>query len=538
MVETRLLSSLEKVFHSHAPQEVPLELTALVGERISFQLAWCREEAGSAGVSVQAEVMDGVQCRLREVVTVPVRMANYDDGDSDSLCGGVPGLYPDLLREIRPGQLKISRQWRCLWVDVCAPAGEHAVMLKLKDAQGTELARRQVTIRVLAALLPPQKLLLTRWFHCDGLACIYHAEVFSETHWQAIENQLRTAVQHGMNMLLTPIHTPPLDTAVGHERLTTQLVDVAVANGEYRFGMNKLRRWIRMAKGCGVAHFEMAHLYTQWGAKHAPKIMAVVDGEVRRIFGWDTDAVCEEYRAFLAAYIPAIRQVLREEGVEHVTRWHISDEPSGEQLPGYLAAKNQVADLLDGCIIMDALSNFEFYQQGVVQHPVVATNHAAPFLQAHMADLWLYYCCAQYRNVANMFIAMPSSRSRILGYQLFRCGAAGFLHWGYNFYNCMGSWYGVDPYHTTDADEGVPAGDPFQVYPAQDGTVEESIRLMVFDQALYDLRACELLAEKKGRPFVERLLDEAFGGALTLETRAPAETLLALRQTINKEIMT
>lgn len=540
MVETRLLSPLEKVFPRDAIQEVPLTLQALLGETISFQLAFRRDEHGWQEVSVQAEGPIAENIHLRQVVDVPVRMANYPDGDPDTLHGGEPGLYPDLLRELRPHALKISPLWNCLWVDILPEGllpGKYPIALTLAGADGACLARRTAYVEVLDAALPPQKLLLTRWFHSDGLARIYRTEAFSETHWQVIESQLRVAVKRGMNTLLTPIHTPPLDTAIGHERMTTQLVDITLENGEYRFNMDKLRRWIRMALDCGITHFEAAHLYTQWGARHAPKIMATLEGEYRRIFGWETEAVCPEYRAFLTAYIPAVRAVFREEGVEDRVRWHISDEPSAAHLDSYLAARRQVDDLLDGCVIMDALSNFTYYQQGIVTHPVVATNHAEPFLHAGVPDLWVYYCCAQYKRVANMFIAMPSSRSRVLGFQLFRHNAAGFLHWGYNFYNCMGSHYGVNPYLDTDADCGVPAGDPFQVYPGEDGHPEESIRLMVTAHALQDLRACELLADKKGRDFVNRLLDEAAGGMLNFDTVMSAEVLLALRKRINNEIM-
>nr|MBR4279602.1 DUF4091 domain-containing protein [Clostridia bacterium] len=534
-MEIRLLSSLEKVFLDEAPQEIPLRLTAMQGETTAFQLAFRDTETAWQEVTLQVE--SAAQVHIRQVAHVPVRMANYPDGDRDTLRGGVPGLYPDLLVEVRPHALKLSPCWTTLWVDVSAEeSGIHPVTLRLTGESGL-LAERTIPVEVLPAALPPQKLLLTRWFHCDGLAQYYGVDVFSEEHWALIERFLRSAAGHGVNMVLTPIHTPPLDTAVGHERLTTQLVDVAVEDGEYRFGMDKLRRWIRLAKDCGITHFEMAHLYTQWGAHHAPKIMAAVNGEVRRIFGWDTPAVCDEYRAFLAAYIPAVRRVLAEEGVAENTRWHISDEPSGRNMAAYLAARRQTDDLLDGCIVMDALSKFDFYQQGVVAHPVVATDHVQPFIDANMPDLWVYYCCAQYKKTANMFIAMPSCRSRILGFQLFRYRAAGFLHWAWNFYNCMYSYYPVDPYQTTDADCGVPAGDPFQVYPGEGGEPVESLRLMVFDHALNDLRACELLAEKKGRVYAEALLDEAFGGKLTFETQADAMALLALRERINREIM-
>lgn len=535
MIETRLLSSLEKVFLDDAPAETPLSLTALQGETISFQLAFRDTDAAWQEVAVEADSPATVRIRL--VQHVPVRMANYPDGDADTLRGGAPGLYPDLLTNVQPHMLKLSRNWTTLWVDVTAPhAGICPVTLRLTGGDGV-LAERTVNVEVLPAELPPQKLLLTRWFHCDGLAQYYGVPVFSEEHWTLIERFLRSAARHGMNMLLTPVHTLPLDTAVGHERLTTQLVDVSVEKGEYHFGMDKLRRWIRLAQDCGITHFEVAHLYTQWGARHAPKIMATVEGETRRIFGWETPAVCDEYRTFLEAYIPAIRQVFRDEGVADRVRWHISDEPSERSMDSYLAARHQVDDLLEGCVIMDALSNFDFYRQGIVAQPVVATNHAEPFLAAKTPDLWVYYCCAQYKKAANMFIAMPSSRSRILGFQLFRHEVAGFLHWAWNFYNCMHSHYPVDPYQTTDADCGVPAGDPFQVYPGENGEPLESIRLLVFDHALNDLRACEKLAEKKGREYVNALLDEHFGGPLRFATVADAQTLLHLRERINREIM-
>ena len=534
MIDIRILSSLEKVFLDEAPQEVPLTLTALRQESCSFQFAF-RDPDAWQEVSLQVESEASVS--LRQVTQVPVRRANYPDGDADTLRGGAAGLYPDLLQDIPAHSLLLTPSWSTVWVDVSSDqAGVFPVTLRLLSGDRI-LAERCIVVEVLPADLPPQKLLLTRWFYCDCLAQYYAVGVFSEAHWAIIENFLRCAVRHGMNMLLTPIHTPPLDTAIGQERLTTQLVDITIVDGHYRFGMDNLRRWIRLARRCGVTHFEMAHLYTQWGALHAPKIVAAVDGAVRRIFGWETNALCDEYRSFLAEYIPAIRQVLREEGVEGVTRWHISDEPSASQLGSYLAARRQVDALLSGCIIMDALSNFEFCQQGVVAQPVVASDHAEPFIEAQTSNLWVYYCCMQYRKVANMFIAMPSCRNRILGYQLFRHNIEGFLHWGYNFYNCMGSWRPVNPYLTTDADCGVPAGDPFQVYPGEDGMPLESIRQIVFDHALNDLRACELLAAQKGRAYVEALLDKHFGGALTFQTQADAESLLQLRTRINREIV-
>ena len=77
-----------------------------------------------------------------------------------------------------------------------------------------------------------------------------------------------------------------------------------------------------MCLDIGVRTFEIAHLFTQWGAYHAPKIMATVDGEYKRIFGWDTDAASDEYIGFLRAFLTALiaemkaeRARLKKEGI-------------------------------------------------------------------------------------------------------------------------------------------------------------------------------------------------------------------------------
>ena len=90
-------------------------------------------------------------------------------------------------------------------------------------------------------------------------------------------------------MILTPLFTPPLDTEVGGERPTVQLVKVIQQNDQYSFHFTLLDRWIDLCLQCGIKYFEMTHLFTQWGAKYAPKIMAEVNGVETRIFGWDTE---------------------------------------------------------------------------------------------------------------------------------------------------------------------------------------------------------------------------------------------------------
>lgn len=540
-IELVSVSALEKVFLHRKPQEKSFVLEGFCNEIISFQTAYTLCGSSVTRMFVALEIDSPIRnaIHVRQVEHVPVRYPAPVDSDSNYL-SKEPGLYPDLLREITKHSLRARLgQWDSLWIDIdasCAEPGTYPVTIRLKgEDQSVSEITRYVTI--LAAALPPQKLIHTKWFHCDCLANYYHQEAFSENHWITIERFIRKAVSGGINMILTPIHTPPLDTRVGEERLTTQLVEISVENGEYSFDMTKLRRWIRMCKACGVTYFEMTHLYTQWGAYHAPKIMATVDGEVKRIFGWETEATGQEYRSFLFEYIPAIKAVLADEGVEKNTIWHISDEPSASQLDNYRVAKEQVMPLLSDCIVMDALSSYDFYQKGIVDHPIVANDHLERFLEDKVEDLWTYYCCAQYKDVSNTFIAMPSARTRILAVQLYKYHIHGFLQWGFNFYSSQYSDHTINPYLITDGDGFVPSGDAFQVYPGENGKPEESIRMAVMRDAMQDLRAFEWLAELTNREFVIDLIEEGLTMDITF-TCYPVddEYLLNLRSKVNKAI--
>ena len=143
-------------------------------------------------------------------------------------------------------------------------------------------------LELIGASLPEQELIFTNWFHADCIASVYGVRVFSEKHWELIGKFMHEAHESGVNMILTPLFTPPLDTGIGAERPTVQLVGVTKTDGGYTFDFSLLDRWISLAEESGITYFEMSHLFTQWGAKAAPKIVASVGGTKKRIFGWDT----------------------------------------------------------------------------------------------------------------------------------------------------------------------------------------------------------------------------------------------------------
>ena len=183
-----------------------------------------------------------------------------------------PGLYPDRLQPLTYGGRVFYRlnYLYAVWVDVEIPKdtelkGETTLTINFADEH--ESYTVSLVIDVIPAVLPEQTLMLTQWFHCDCLAQYYRVPVWSDEHWRIIENFARVAVKNGINMLLTPTFTPPLDTAIGGERLTTQLVGVTVEDGKYSFDFSLVDRWVDMCDRVGVKYFEIAHLFTQWGGK-------------------------------------------------------------------------------------------------------------------------------------------------------------------------------------------------------------------------------------------------------------------------------
>ena len=203
----------------------------------------------------------------------------------------------------------------------------------------------------------------------------------------------------------------------------------------------------------------------------------------------------------------------------------------------YKAAKNVVAPLLEGYTIMDALSNFEFWQEGIVETPIPANNHIEPFLEAKVPGLWTYYCCSQFKDVSNRFIAMPLWRTRCIGSQFYKYDIAGFLQWGYNHYNNLYSIDQIDPYLELSGEFWVPAGDTHSVYPAQDGTALESIRILSFTEALQDLRAMRLAESICGKEALVAEIERIFGGEIRFDKCAKdAKTVQRIRARVNEII--
>ena len=551
----KVYSSMEKVMIDAMPKVEELQSAQILkNERFSFQIAY-EFEPGivdrlyPVSFEIKSDLADYIS--VRKVGYVPSEMPLYPGKKDDSVISDKPGLYPDVLypmdkNVIYPHETMHDSLWFTLDTEGRADAGIYDISVEFKyekrfnDETKEDIIHtctKSISVEIIDVELPKQNLTYSQWFHTDCIASHYNLETFSERHWEIIENFMRVAVKNGHTTILTPLHTPPLDTAIGGERPTTQLVDITLEGDTYSFGFEKLDRWIDLALKIGYKYIDTPHLFTQWGAKYCPKIMATVDGEYKRIFGWDCESTSERYRHFLSQYLPALTNYFEKRGLKDVTWFHCSDEPRAHSIEQYMAAKSGAEKYLEGWYIGDALSDVEFRKAGVLKNVSTPTYRAQEFFDASFRDISIYYCSGHKDYYSNRFFAYHLWRTRVLGLQLYREGITSFGSWGYNFYYLEESVGVINPYLTTDGGRAFPSGDAFSVYPAPDGSCLESIRLVSFYEGVQDYTALELLESYIGKEEVYKLIDDVAGMRVTFNKYpCGAFFIQSLRRRVNNLI--
>ena len=529
------ISSLEKVFPDKKPSSPLARASALAGEIFSYQVCLYSDiHLFKGAIEATGKLTENSIVRCVDLSPVEFFGADTDD----DILRKDPGLYPDLLtpptKDIRIPQ----KQWRSFWITIKIPenhSGEtvqSGIKFICEAVNGDEvILEAGIELEIIPVKLPKQQLLQTQWFHTDCIFTFYKVDCWSEEHWQLLEKYFTNAANHGINLLLTPLFTPPLDTKIGGERPTNQLVGVSYENGVYHFDFAKLERWIATAQNCGIVNFEFSHLFTQWGAEFTPKIIV---NEMKK-FGWHVRADSEEYQGFLDSFLPQLVSFINKRGLKGNSIFHVSDEPGVQHMEAYGNAVALMRKHLSGFKIIDALSSVEFYKTGLVKNPVPANNHLDEFHKLGINELWTYYCTSQRDTVPNRFIHYPSYRARIMGMLLFKYDLAGFLHWGYNFWHSQYSVKPIDPFRVTDSGMAFPAGDPFLVYPGPDGPLD-SIRHEVCFDAIQDLRALRALEKTIGREKVLEIIERNRTLSMTEYPRT-ANWLLETREIINQLLM-
>lgn len=551
-IETRIVSSLEKVFCSPTLEGSPCKyLTALKGERVSFQIAVRADLAASFAV-FPAEPEGFAGCiSVREVKCIPSLMPAVPE--DDYVLRKEAGLYPDALLPVEDEVALTAKNWHAVWISVDVPEsirpGKYTLKFGIKvtsryiycawcknPVMETEEA---IELEVVNAVLPEQQLKVTHWFYADCIQHYYHVNAWSEEHWSLLEKYFRNFALHNNNMLLTPLWSVPLDMVPGKTaRPVTQLLKIAFDGTNWSFDLTRLERWIITAQRCGIKCFEIVHAFSQWGLKFAPEIMVEQNGAERPMFGPATPFDAPEYAAFLRALMKVLLPCLRKHGLTPDNCYfHISDEPGEDALANYRYASELFREILEGYPVIEALSSIEFFRKGLIERPVPGEAVLDEFVKEKVAERWVYYAGEWRDGMPGRQFGVPSLRNRVLGILLYVYDCAGFLHWGYNFwFSQFCRTLDVDPWTDTNSGYCFVSGGAFLVYPGPDGPID-SLRHEVIAEGFRDEMALRLLESRTSREEVLRWLDEETGYRITLRDYPHSGSwLLELRNKLNRKL--
>ena len=224
--------------------------TMLRGERFSYQISLKSDAYAIGNIRIESPLSEYIRIYQVEqsVMDAPV----IDKVEEPGYITTEPGLMPDLLLPIENNSiLTVSVAGKSLWIELNIPkdmtAGEYKINFTYDtfdfaapDTTRTVAATKTMTVEVLPLTKKEQSLIYTRWFYADCIADYHNVPIYSDAHFDLIEAYIREAVDVGINMILVPIHTPPLDTAIGAERPCVQLVDIKKDGDKYSFGFEKL----------------------------------------------------------------------------------------------------------------------------------------------------------------------------------------------------------------------------------------------------------------------------------------------------------
>ena len=533
-IKTWIASSQERIFSGEMPRADFEKLSAMKNEPFSFCLGYRsdyvkgeREKTPDLPISIEIE-SSGLDVSVYKVGYVPLMAEECEDGE----CGACPEI---LMKKKTNPEIKIGDEHlpfyevgekhllnvSCVktgsvYITVneggkTVPAGDYDIIVKVISlTTGEEIDRHTVKAHIIDATLPETDLIYTNWFHYDAITDYFGAELYSEEYFTILESYVKNAALHGMTALLTPAFTPALDTPVGMKRMNVQLVKVRVKNGKYEFDMSLLERFLRMAKASGIKWIEHCHLFSQWGATSAINIYGEVDGEEKQIFGWDDSASGERYAEFLGAYIPEFLALAEKVGFGNNILFHISDEPKEHHAEAYAKALGVVKGLIGDRVMGDALSDYHFYEKGLVGLPIVDACRAGDF-DGRCDNFMLYYTGGRpFAGLSNRLVSSSPIKTRMIGTQIFRYNAKGFLHWGYNYYYGRMTHGVFDPATDPCGYRNMP-GASYLVYPGFDKTCQPSIREKQMSDAMNDYRALRLLESLVGREETLKICAEALG---------------------------
>jgi len=462
------------------------------------------------------------QIKLNFVGLVPVKR-NTTDTPPEHLVGP-PGEFPDPLLEEESVSVEPGRN-RSIWLTVYVPKGAApgAYRASVEITGDGACVSVPVEITVHPFTLPDARTLhVTNWFSPPNLAKAHGCEPYTEPFWKWLEVWARFMADHRQNTVITPIIN-----------LITASDDGA---GNLTFDFSQFDRWVELFRKAGViGTIEGGHIAGRtggaWDAKDFDGYYPVItmpDGSRRQ--NPNVTVTSEEYKQFLAQFLPALVKHLEAKGWLDCYVQHLTDEPIPENAESYKKAAQYIRQYAPQLRIIDA-SMCDQIAGAIdiwVPQPPEFEQKMDFFKERVRAgeEVWIYTCLSPKGKYMNRFIDYPLLDVRLLHWVNFKYDLPGYLHWGFNY------WHG-DPFADLEPNWGgdnfLPAGDSHITYPGKTGPLS-SIRLEAMRDGIEDYELLRLLESKDPKRAHE--ICDSIVRSLTDYSLDPAEFRKARRKLV------
>lgn len=486
---------LVKVFRDAKPDgEAEATADAARGEHASFQLVVrsdepieeLQAEVGPLKLETDAKIAIG-GAAVRFVGYVPVDKP-IPSPPKDQL-RKPPADFPDPLLE-QPTIDVAAGQTQPIWITLPVPADARpgvyrgTVRVSAKIAGKKQTVTANVSLQVFDVTVGRTRLWNTNWFSMTWRHMKIAPKPDSPEYWALMRRYARRMAEYRQNVaIISPLSLAKF--GVGPD-------------GKLTIDFSRFDKWVNIFIEEGViGRIEGGHIGGRaggWFSLFVMNIREVADGKVvaRRVA---PDSPKAEH--FYAAFLPALRDHLREKGWLKLYMQHLADEPIGCNIASYREMARIVRKYAPELRIVEAVHTKDL--AGAIDVWVPQLNYLHKdfsfYKERRQAgdELWFYTCIYPQGEYANRFIEQPLIKTRLLHWINYRYGLSGYLHWGYN------KWNKDDPFtHTTRPHEGttyLPAGDAYIVYPGADGPLA-SIRLEAMRDGIVDHELLSMLAER------------------------------------------
>jgi hypothetical protein len=388
--------------------------------------------------------------------------------------------FPDPLLEDKNCAVAAGQN-QPVWITVPAKApGELQGKLTLQWKGGEII--RPFTVHVHNVTMKKPRLNITNWWFSDAerfsMLAGHKIEPFSHEYWRLIRQFADFMVQYHQNMIMVS----PLD-----------LAQITVKDDKWSFTFSRFDKMVQTFVDAGVVGLiEGGHIGARssddWNSAFFVRVPKSANGAIQFVY---LPAANAAVRQFYGQYLPALNRHLADRGWDKIYRQHLADEP----IPENAASYRDIAALLHTFVpkmrVMDATQTRDLVGAVNTWVPILDHFHRDYdfFCDRQKAgdEVWFYTCCGPGGNYANRFIELPLIKTRLLHWINFRYGAAGYLHWGFNF------WNPTSPFGETAFQW--PGGDQWIVYP-KDGKLLSSIRLEAMRDGIGDNELLSMLADR------------------------------------------